>query len=270
MQFYSWWYRCRLWTLRHLQWRDCLPVAGAVLAALLAINSYSLHPTLSIVLGLLYIVVIGVHFGLGVRARRALDVGRGELLGTLFAFINEQVFGGDHRTRFTLFVPAPGRPDYIIPWYRYREGGSDPISEARRSRARYRRNEGETGKAWAEAGRKVLVSAFPRFNNKQEFTRFYVTEMKVSPTVVQDLSDYMVEVQAMFSYGCVGSNHRTMGVLSLDLQAPLSKTDRGYSFPSPDGDTQVELDFSRLELLFQSVQNMLEGFGRADSAPIRV
>ena len=76
----------------------------------------------------------------------------------------------------------------------------------------------------------------------------------------------MVGVQAIFSYGCVGSNHRTLGVLSLDLQAPLSKTDEGYSFPNPDGGPQIELDYSRMELLFESVQNVLEAFERADNS----
>jgi hypothetical protein len=273
VHFYNWWYRRRLWTIRYFQWRDMLPLLGTCLAIVLAVNSYSSYPILSIICGVSYLIVATSHFVLGLRARRALDYGRGEVVGTLFAFINQHVFGGDHRTRFTLFVPAPGKPEYIIPWYRYREGGNGPVDEARRSRARYRRDEGETGRAWAQAGRKVLCSSFPPFKTKQEFQTFYIDQMKVDADVARELSDYMVGVRTMFSYGCVGANHRILGVLSVDFQAELTETKADqktkYSFPSPDGDDHVELDWDRLELLIKSVQNVLECFERADSAEIR-
>src|SRR5207249_5618371 len=130
-------------------------------------------------------------------------------------------FKGDYRTRFTLFVPAPRKSDYIIPWYRHFQGAvDDPVTEASRSKARYRRGEGATGKAWEQAGREVLVSSFPVFDTRQQFETFYIDRMHVDSQVVRELSQYMVGVQTIFSYGFVSSNHRTLGVLSLDLQAP--------------------------------------------------
>jgi hypothetical protein len=268
--FFNWWYRRRLWTFRYLEWRDVLPVIQAMLAVGLAVNGYSTRPVLSVVLGGSYACAALIYFSLGLRARRALDHGQGEVIWTLFACMNEQLFMGDHRTRFTLFIPAPGRPDYIIPWYRYRDKGSGPILEAQRSCARYRRGEGETGKAWDQAGR-VLIRTFPAFQTRQEFKGHYIDVLKVDPAVVDDLSDYMIGVQTILSYGFVGNNRRLLGVLSLDLQAPMSKTVEGrHFFPTPEGDGQTELDWSRMELLLRSVQMVLETFASGKTPEVHI
>jgi hypothetical protein len=270
MQFFNWWYRKRLWTLRHLQGRDVLTLVQVLLAGGLAANSYSTRPVLSVVLGGTYAVTVIVHFLLSLQARRALDYGQGEVIWTLFSCINEQLFIGDHRTRFTLFVQAPGKRKYIIPWYRYRDGGDGPITEARQSRARYRRGEGETGAAWDQAGR-LLVRTFPVFKTQQEFCTHYIDVLKIDAAVVHDLSSYMQGVQTILSYGFIGKNRRSLGVLSLDLQAPMTKTSDGrYFFPTPDGANQIELDWTRMELLLKSVQMVLETFASGKSPEIHV
>jgi hypothetical protein len=270
VQFFNWWYRYRLWTLRHLQWRDVLTPFQVLLAVALAVNGYSTRPGLSLLLGGGYAITAITHFGLSLRARRAVDYGQGEVIWTLFSYINEQLFMADHRTRFTLFVPALRKPDYIIPWYRYREGGTGPIPEARRSKARYRRGEGETGKAWDQAGR-LLVRSFPAFETPQEFRTHYIDVLKIDPGIVNDLSPYMHQVQTILSYGFVGKNRRSLGVLSLDLQAPITKTEDGrYLFPTPDGDHQAELDWSKMELLLKSLQMVLETFASGNAPEVHV
>lgn len=117
----------------------------------------------------------------------------------------------------------------------------------------------------------MLVRTFPAFQTKQELNTHYIDVLKIDRVVVDDLSMHMVGVRTIVSYGFVGSNRRLLGVLSLDLQAPMTKTDDGrYFFPTPDGDGQTELDWSQMELLLKSLQKVLETFGSGKTPEVHV
>lgn len=162
----------------YLRIQDLLNVFAAVLAGLLAIFAYSTSPQISLVLGLLYLGTLTWIAINTIRQRRAKDQIQAEILWGLFSLINKEIFGGDHRTRFTLFR-EDSFASSITPRYRYFKGGKGPIEEAARSRARYKRNEGLTGKAWAEAGRSLLCLLIDDFQgNRERLQDYYVNELK--------------------------------------------------------------------------------------------
>lgn len=239
-----------------------------LLAGLLAVFAYSTRPELSLELGTAYLVALGLVGVSTFRSRKARDHVQAEVFWGLASLINKEIFQGDHRTRFTLFKPASFRPEYITPWYRYFKGGQGPIEEAKGSRARYRREDGLTGQAWAEAGDSLLCLVFPEFKNRQQFEAHYINELHISKEIVRELSPYMEKVQTMFCYAFVGDRERTLGVLSLDFQAPLTldpnDPDGNPLFPSPQGEKDVVLDRTNFRLLISSVQNVLESFARAE------
>jgi hypothetical protein len=140
--FHTWAYRLRLRQRDYLRADDCLNLVAALLMGTLAAFTYSEHPQLTTILGLLYAGTVVWIFFCTVRRRRARDQIQAEVLWGLFSQINKEIFDGDHRTRVTLFRPDSIRRDYITPWYRYSKGGRGPIEEAALSKARYKRGEG--------------------------------------------------------------------------------------------------------------------------------
>ncbi|MGH9853315.1 MAG: hypothetical protein ACREBD_26035 [Blastocatellia bacterium] len=233
---------------------------AAILAGLLAVDSYSTHPQRSLIVGIFYFIVVLVLFIVTIHSRAARDQVQAEVVWGLFSLINTEIFHDDPRTRFTLFRRSPFRPKYIVPWYRYYKGASDPISEAALSRARYKRNEGLTGKAWDQAGQRLLFLPLPEFHSRNEFVTHFVDTLGVEKDTVGDISEYMERVRAIFCYGFLWRD-RLLGVLSLDVQVPLTQLPDGQiALPSPDDNHQVILDRNRLELLLRSMQNVLESF----------
>jgi hypothetical protein len=245
--------------------RDVLSCVNLLLAGVLAINAYTAHPEITAVVGTLYVISLGAFFFGTFRDRRARDQVQGEVLWGLFSLINKEIFKGDHRTRYTLFLPDSADSQYISPWYRYFKSGRGPINEAEISRARYKRGEGLTGQAWNDAGHALLFQVFPKFETRQKFEDYYINKLKIAEQTVKDLSEYMQDVQTMLCYSFVGDGDRTLGVLSLDLKAPLTlDADGRPSFPSPDDDTPVVLNGTNLRLLLSSVQNVLESFVQSE------
>lgn len=263
MPFFTRSHRLRLWRRDYIRAQDGLTLAAAILTGILATVTYSTHPQLTAILGTLYTMVVAGIVVITIRNRRAKDQIQGEVLWGLFALINKEVFKADHRTRFTLFRQDSFQRDYITPWYRYFKGGLGPIEEASRSKARYRRGEGMTGKAWAEAGRSLLLVGFPHFASREEFEAHYVNKLGISKDTVRDLTDHMMKVRTMFCYAFVGHGDRTLGVLSLDFEAPLVIQPRP-SFPSPDDSHPILIDNSQLQLLLRSVHNVLESFAKSE------
>lgn len=263
MSFYTRWYRFRRWRRDYVRAQDGLNLIAALLMGALATLSYSTHPNATLLLGTVYGVVVLVIFTVTVRTRRARDQVQAEVLWGLFSLINKEVFKADHRTRFTLFRPDSLRSEYITPWYRYLKGGRGPIEEALVSRARYKRGEGMTGRAWAECGRSLLLQVFPKFSTREEFEDHYINQLKIAKATVKELSDHMIQVQTMFCYAFVADADRTLGVLSLDFEAPLTLHPQP-SFPSPDDDHPIPLDHGHLRLLLGSVVHVLESFSKME------
>lgn len=269
------WSRLRRKWRRYGRPRDFLPFLNALLAAALAINTYSTHPEITTVAGILYLLSLCLFYFITFRDRRAKDDVQGEVLWGLFSLINNEIFKGDHRTRFTLFKRDSDNSDLISPWYRYVKGGRGPIEEAEKSNARYSKGEGVTGEAWAQGGRTVLIQVFPQFENRERFEDFYINELGKSPAghrsfqpilpqTVRALSAHMPKVRTMLCYAFLDSSERTLGVLSLDFEEPLSLDDGGPPrFSSPYGETIV-FDGPRLQLLLNSVQNVMESFDQAE------
>lgn len=85
---------------------------------------------------------------------------------------------------------------------------------------------------------------------------------------VLNISNYMIGVQTIFGYAFVGDQDRTLGVLSLDFQSPLSldpnDPEGNPVFPSPDNNHDVVLDRGRLRLLLSTIQSVLESFVQAE------
>ena len=135
----------------------------------------------------------------------------------VFNAINKAVFDDDHLSRFTLFLPSPSHPDRIVPWCRFFKGCSDPFVEAQRSKASYQRGEGYTGMAWKDP-ETFLTALFPRFESRADFTQYYSERLGLANEVIQDISDYMVNVQTIITYGFIDCQGMITGVLSLDVQ----------------------------------------------------
>ena len=151
-----------------------------------------------------------------------------------FGTLNGQSFNGSNRTRFTLFRQPTPDAAYITPWYRYHASMHDPhqpIDAAHKSQVRYRYGESMTGKTWARAGRDLFFMWLPDFeHDRRRFTAYYQDVLGISSQVVDTISDYMIQVQAILSYGFEDPNRNLLSVLSLDLQTPTLIGEDGLFF----------------------------------------
>jgi hypothetical protein len=258
-EFWSGWYRLYLWVLRYVYPTDVLQFTMAVAAGGLAVNSISVSREATYIFGSIYVLALFAHFSFVLSGRRTQDRLCGEIIWGLFHQLNERVFQGDHRTRFTLFRAAPLRPGEIIPWFRYQKGGTDAVAEARRSRAHYGRDEGATGRAWTQPGF-LFYTPFQPFRTEQDFLRFYVDEMKIRPRIADRLSDYMRSVETIFTMGIVDSRGHLLGVLSLDFQAPITQAADGTLWLPAQGQEPVRIEEDDFESILNSLQSVLESF----------
>ncbi len=100
-----------------------------------------------------------------------------------------------------------------------------------------------------------------RFATREDFEHHHIQQNGVPPDVVRDLSDYMIAVQSIISYAFVGNSARMLGVLCLDLQAPVWKDKDNRLWFEQDGNA-VLIDWDSLRLLFSMVQTLLESSER--------
>lgn len=256
-EFWSRWYRFHLWFLRYVYPADVFQFAMAVAAGGLAINSLSVSREATYIFGSIYALSLLAHSGFLLSGRRSQDRLCGEIIWGLFHQLNERVFQGDHRTRFTLFRAAPLRPGEIIPWFRYQKGGTDAVAEAKRSRAHYTRDEGATGRAWAQPGF-LFYMPFQPFGTEQEFLRFYVDEMGIRSRVARRLSSYMRSVETIFTMGIVDSRGHLLGVLSLDFQSPVTQAEDGSLWLPAQGQEPVRIEEGDFENILNSLRSVLE------------
>lgn len=227
LPFFATWHRFGLRAFRYLRWRDVWHGLTIVVAGYLVATMYLrfTHPRPALIAGAIYaflVIVDGVDM---VRGRKARDYAKAEILKTIFSRMNDEVYAGDVDTRFTLFLQSPLSSDYIVPWYRYRKGDEDLIVAANSSRAFYRKGEGFTGYAWANAGTELIWANLPVFQDRAELDRYYTSALNVTPGSVGRISDEMLNVRCILSYGLTDSDNKFLGVLSVDLPYPLEVTD---------------------------------------------
>jgi hypothetical protein len=247
MKFFSRRYRIMRWWSRYLRITDIFRLGVLAAAGALAANSYSFSPKVSMIAGASYFVLMLAAAVQTFHEREAYDSVQGEVVWGLFHQMNKEIFHGDHRARFTLFRCAPIRRDFIVPWYRYCKGALGPIQEAEKSKARYKRNEGLTGAAWVRTGQ-LLWPTLPKFSDRAEFEKYYIYELKIDRDIVQELSDFMVGVETIFTCGFEDGHGKFLGVLSLDLQSPVP----------------VNFDSQALALVVRSIGSVLESFGSTE------
>jgi len=264
--YFSRTYLVRRWLLRYLRPADVLELVITLMAATLAWAAWSAHPGITTPAVTVYVLAAIVRWALVLRGRRAKDSVQGAVFWNLCDGINREMFG-DHRARFTLFMKDPFRWGRIVPRYRYAPGASDPIAEADRSRARYQRNESITGSAWGSPG-EIFLANFPEFQSPQEFEDFYVNRIKIDEEIVSDLSPYMIGVRALITYGLEDTNHRFLGVLSIDFSSPICtlRTEDGQQITVPEVDPDedgVGLDQDRLKDAFLAMAGVLGAFHSA-------
>ncbi len=253
----------RVWRMiaRNLRLVDLIDCVMLALACGLAINGLSTSAVATAILGTLYLVATAVKLAAAVRSRLRERIAEAEVLWGLFNFLNDEIFNGDNGTRFTLFKQDPTNRARIVPWYRYRKGGSDPIGDAEGSRASYGRGEGATGQAWESAGDGDLFFApFPEFEDRADFEEFYVNQMHVSPETASQISHYMMNVGAIFSVGYCDTRGKFLGVLSIDLRMPIVTMGPLVLISGVD---QIEVRSDQLLLICQSIRSVLRSFAEA-------
>ena len=88
----------------------------AVATGVLAVNTYSLAPTVTVVAGLAYFVLLLIFAILTLRGRQARDHLQGEVMWGLLSHMNAEIFGGSSDTRFTYFggLAAHAGPDRAV------------------------------------------------------------------------------------------------------------------------------------------------------------
>ncbi len=251
------WYRVAVWCWRYLRFRDLLQIGKLTIVLAGSVELFRSQPGYAAGIVVLYSSFFLLSARQTLKRRRARDHGLAETLRGLFAQMNTEIFNDDHRTRFTLFIEPPLRPGIIVPWYRYMKGATSVIAEAQKSRACYRPREGITGEAWASP-RQPLLMCLPKFSNRQELERYYTRELAINPDVAASISDYMVDVQTVLSCGLTDTAGDVLGVLSLDIMAPLII--EGSTLRLDD----LDLDANSMSVILHSIQIVLESFEAAE------
>jgi len=255
--YFSRTYRIRRWLVRYWRWSDLFAFLLTVLAGYLAWLSYSQNPTATTFATAIYVLAAIGRSVIVIRTRRARDYVQASIFWNLCDQICRNVFAGEKRIRVTLFERDRLRWGFIVPKYRYEPGASDPIEEADRSRARYKKGQGITGRAWSEPGR-IFLANFPSFATRDDFVNFYVNRVGIDREVVNDLSPYMQACQGMLAYGLDDSIHRFLGVVSMDFIDPIQTSN--VPAPTAPSQHQVPLDGQRIHDVLQSMQTVLAAF----------
>ncbi len=188
-----------------------------------------------------YVIFVGWRTLLIVRRRRIHDHEQRESICRIFHWLYREMFSATADRRFTLFVIDPYDPKHIIPKVRFRPGHRELIAEFT-SKARYLSGEGCTGRAWEQTG-KLVLTPLPKFQNRDEFTAHYVNKLRIDRETVDLLSNYMVHVQAIYSYGFLDHKGDLLGIASIDVQG------------EPNG-----IDLDQAEKMIRALGPVLEAF----------
>lgn len=219
----------RRWIRACLRISDILDLFANIALVIIAVESIEIPaglfhvPTIILVCGGGYILATVVRFILIVRSRKQRDVEFRNTVCQLFHWFYKEMFSNASGRRFTLFAVDPLDSIHIIPKVRYSPGHPELNAELY-SRARYRSGEGCTGHAWDNAGQLVLM-VLPNFSNRDEFVNYYANTIKIARNVIEGLSDYMVKVRGIYSYGFHDHRGALLGVLSIDVQGEPESLD---------------------------------------------
>lgn len=258
---FSRWTRTKLWASRYLRYRDLLQLALAVVTYVLLLAMYRPHPNLAAATAIPYTLLILLVAVDIIRGRRKRDYAHSAVLREFFEQLGRDVFGDGKGYRVTIFKQSPSNRDYIVPWYRYRKGDVDVIESALNSRAKYRLGEGFTGDAWLQKGQELICASFPEFGGSREaFEAYYSEQLLIDPETVSELSDTMINVRTILSYGFEGRNGEFLGVLSIDLGDPIT-VDENTNAP------QIGSSYLYADTLIQTLRSMnlvLQGFSNAE------
>lgn len=237
-----------------------LQVVMGIASGVLAYNTLSVSGTTAAVAFGTYLVALVLYYILVLRLRRAQDHLQAEVLWDLFNNMNQKIFADSYRTRFTLFREDPVRHGELVPWTRFQKGGSGPLREAARSRARYRRGEGSAGRAWNEAGESILLTQAGPFETREAMVQEYINSLHIRPDVAEKISEYMEQAYAFFSYGFVDSRNHLLGVLSVDLCGRVTQHENGdltFEARRPDREAIV-INMEEMMSKIGSIQSVLE------------
>jgi hypothetical protein len=185
------------------------------------VATYIAHPKLAFVAGSLYLFFVLIIGADVVRGRKAKDHAHAELLKAFLGQLHREVFHSQESARFTLFRPSPFDRNRLVAWYRFQRGTEDLISEAAKSRASYVKGEGFTGGAWLNAGNELICALLPPFRNRADLEQYYVANIQVQPQTARQISDAMINVRTILSYGFLDEMGDFLGVLSIDLTEPI-------------------------------------------------
>jgi hypothetical protein len=224
------WRSCRRlfsWLYLHVYAGDLLDVFANIALVAIAIGSVNKVgdipklPKVILYPAIAYVIFTVVRLVLAVSSRKARDHGQRESVCQVFHWLYQQMFENQPDRRFTLFVRDPFEPTCIVPKVRYRHGHRELFA---RSGARYRAGEGSTGRAWEHTGR-VILSRLPPFTNRDQFIEHYVNVLKIRRETVEKLSDYMIGVQSIYSYGFLDHKGDLLGVVSIDVRGEANPLD---------------------------------------------
>jgi hypothetical protein len=191
---------------------------------------YSWRPLVTLGMGLFFLTFLVFDIMEKVLHRKPKDFAQAEILRDAFDQMNRDLFDNGSTARFTLFRPSPFRPNVIVAFYRYRKGVNDLIAEAGKSRVAYAKGEGFTGSAWEYAGNDLLWSSFPIFDSRKDLEEHYSKMLGVDEDTVREISDHMLKVRTILSYGLIGTQGQFLGVISIDLAEPIH-IDQDNPFP---------------------------------------
>jgi len=257
--FYGRYYRIRVWGRRYIWVRDMVSLflfgTTGYLTYIGALHSDPARALAIRVAGVVYGILFVFLVVQILNNRQARDHVQAEVVWGFLHHMNDVVFANSNLTRFTLFQPSPLRRDYLVPWYRYKFGGMEAIKEAQTSRARFRRGQGLAGRAWEQPNGELMFMSFPAFGTRTAFDTYHRDTLGMEKFAAEDLSVHMDKVRSVFAFGMVDCRGKFLGVLCLDILAPLEKkSDDSLGFDS------IAVSNESLVKTLKSLQNVLESF----------
>lgn len=241
------WHRARRWVRIYFRRTDLLDALANLCLIVVALAGYhelkkAAERRLLFGGAVLYVFFTAWRIIRVARRRRARDATERDTILQLFHRTYAEAFGIAPDRRLTLFVVDPENEHELMPLVRYELGKQWPVAETI-SHARYHRGEGFTGRAWQEPSN-VLFQQLPDFPDRTAFEKYYTNTLKIRPDVVRALSEYMVNVRSIYSYGFLDFKGGLLGVLSVDVKHA----------------TETRLRDAELKVMIEALGSVLEAF----------
>jgi hypothetical protein len=256
-------YRVRLWIHERIRWLDFVDLLLASIAGFISVVG---KPDPAKELLYIYLAIFVGKMAYSIKTRETSSSQRADIATGLLAFINRELFQDSAATRLTIFRRAPFRPTHIIPWTRFRVGGDGGRKEAYKSRARWIKGEGITGRVWQKPSLDLAIQIIPQVpKGERNLLRvLYEGRYGVSPETFQALSDYMSDVRCIISYAFLDERKQFLNLLSVDITAEVEfKREPGsskfYLEIREDGKT-IQVDPQSLWRLVTMVGSVLRSF----------